>query len=64
MRGVERQSLLKRALIGTLIAFAFGLAFSLLIEVGIPLKLQASGAKKCRCAAASRASPVSAVSTG
>ena len=46
MRGAERQSLLKRAVIGTLIAFAFGLVFSLLIEVGIPLVLEATGAKK------------------
>lgn len=46
MTGVGQRSLLRRAVIGTLIAFAFGLVFAVLIEVGIPLILEASGAKK------------------
>ena len=46
MTSVERRNLFKRAVIVTLIAFAFGLVFSLLMGVGIPLILEASGAKK------------------
>ena len=37
---------MKRVAIKVLIAFAFGLGFSLLIEVGIPLVLEATGAKR------------------
>ena len=46
MTSVGRRNLLKRAVIVTLIAFAFGLVLSLLIKVGIPFILEASGAKK------------------
>lgn len=44
--GGERCLFWKKAAIRTLIAFAFGLGFALLIEVGIPLVLDATGAKK------------------
>lgn len=46
MTAVGGRNLLKRAVIGTVIAFAFGLVFAGLIKVGIPLILESSGAKK------------------
>ncbi len=47
MKGIEKRGLSwRRVAVKILIAFAFGLVFSGLIEVGIPLILEASGSKK------------------
>lgn len=42
----EAKSSVKRVAIEVVIAVAFGIGFSLLIEVGIPLVLKATGAKR------------------
>ena len=65
MTSVERRNLFKKGRnCNTESRFAFGLVFSLLMGVGIPLILEARGAKKLASAAApSGASNVSAVSS-